>query len=122
MAALARTEAGLLAQLGAILATGNSAVVEADNPARAALVGLPREVAERIATVAGLDAAGDLRAVLFAGDAASLLALNRRVAAREGRIVPVLAGEYPLDRLLEERSVSTNTAAAGGNASLMAIG
>ena len=122
MAALARTEAGLLAQLGAILATGNSAVIEAGNPARAALAGLPPEVAARIATVNDLDAAGDLRAVLFAGDAASLVALNRRIAAREGRIVPVLAGEYALDRLLEERSVSTNTAAAGGNASLMAIG
>ena len=32
------------------------------------------------------------------------------------------AEEYPLDLLLEERCVSVNTAAAGGNASLMAIG
>ncbi len=34
IAALARTEAGLLVQVGAILATGNIAVVEAGNPAR----------------------------------------------------------------------------------------
>ena len=30
--------------------------------------------------------------------------------------------EYDLDRLLEEISISTNTAAAGGNASLMSMG
>jgi RHH-type proline utilization regulon transcriptional repressor/proline dehydrogenase/delta 1-pyrroline-5-carboxylate dehydrogenase len=30
--------------------------------------------------------------------------------------------DYPLDRLVEERHVSINTAAAGGNASLMTIG
>ncbi len=30
--------------------------------------------------------------------------------------------DYDLNFLLEERSISTNTAAAGGNASLMTIG
>jgi RHH-type proline utilization regulon transcriptional repressor/proline dehydrogenase/delta 1-pyrroline-5-carboxylate dehydrogenase len=30
--------------------------------------------------------------------------------------------DYVLDRLVAERSVSVNTAAAGGNASLMTIG
>ncbi|OYV81270.1 MAG: delta 1-pyrroline-5-carboxylate dehydrogenase, partial [Acidiphilium sp. 21-68-69] len=30
--------------------------------------------------------------------------------------------DYPLEFLLEEQSVSVNTAAAGGNASLMSIG
>ena len=69
-----------------------------------------------------------LRGVLFEGDAEALGALSRRVAARPG---PILALEAvrsaerepsPLVRLLEECSVSTNTAAAGGNASLMSIG
>jgi RHH-type proline utilization regulon transcriptional repressor/proline dehydrogenase/delta 1-pyrroline-5-carboxylate dehydrogenase len=125
VAALARTEAGLLVQVGAILATGNTVVVEADNPARGALSGLPPEVAARIAEAESLDDAEDLRAVLSEGDADALLALNRRIAAREGPIVAVQAaagGDYDIHRLLEERSVSTNTAAAGGNASLMSIG
>jgi len=66
------------------------------------------------------------------GDAGALLALNKIVAEREGAILPIQAvthrslvqgdGDYDLDRLLEECAVSTNTAAAGGNASLMSSG
>jgi RHH-type proline utilization regulon transcriptional repressor/proline dehydrogenase/delta 1-pyrroline-5-carboxylate dehydrogenase len=58
--------------------------------------------------------------------------LCRDLAALPGPIRPVFAAspaglsdgldDYPLAFLLEERSVSANTAAAGGNASLMAIG
>ncbi len=50
------------------------------------------------------------------------------MAERDGPILPVEAlrsaerDDYQLTRLLEECSVSTNTAAAGGNASLMSIG
>ena len=42
----------------------------------------------------------------------------------EGPIVPLLMPEhdYDLTRLVHERTVSINTAAAGGNASLMTIG
>ena len=35
---------------------------------------------------------------------------------------PAREQEYALERLLTERSVSVNTAAAGGNANLMTIG
>jgi RHH-type proline utilization regulon transcriptional repressor/proline dehydrogenase/delta 1-pyrroline-5-carboxylate dehydrogenase len=65
-----------------------------------------------------------LRAVASDDEGEALLALLRRLAAREGAIVPVIPGGAggcdPL-RLVEERVVSTNTAAAGGNASLMAL-
>ena len=71
-------------------------------------------------------------ALLFEGDSDALMALNRALAERPGAIVPVhgvtradLAegrDDYPLFMLLEERAVSINTAAAGGNASLMTIG
>jgi len=65
-------------------------------------------------------------AVLFAGSRADLLAIARRLAGREGPIVPIYLansdGRYPLEFLVRERCVSTNTAAAGGNASLMTIG
>ncbi|MCC6720416.1 MAG: trifunctional transcriptional regulator/proline dehydrogenase/L-glutamate gamma-semialdehyde dehydrogenase [Acetobacteraceae bacterium] len=125
--AVCATPHGLLLQLGLILATGNTAVVEAANPAAAALEELPPALAARVLTVPALDAARDLHAVLFDGPAAALRALDRRLAARDGAIVQVVArspGEDSgddLDRLLEEVAISTNTAAAGGNASLMSI-
>ncbi len=116
VAALARTEAGLRAQIEAILAAGNQAVVEAANPA------LPADIAASVRLVADIDAVEDLRAVLTDAGGAALIALSRRMAAREGAIVPVLVGAGDLSRLVEEVSISTNTAAAGGNASLMSIG
>ena len=64
----------------------------------------------------------DIAAVLFAGSAEDLTALNRRLAERPGRIVAVHLEPYPRDFLFDEISLSINTAAAGGNASLMAIG
>ncbi|WP_237478572.1 trifunctional transcriptional regulator/proline dehydrogenase/L-glutamate gamma-semialdehyde dehydrogenase [Lichenibacterium dinghuense] len=126
VAALASGPAGLRAQVGAILATGNTAVVE--RAAAAALDGMPREAAARVLVVDDWSAAEGLRGVLFEGDAAALLALQGRVAERPGPILLLEAvgsatrEDYPPVRLLEESTVSTNTAAAGGNASLMAIG
>jgi RHH-type proline utilization regulon transcriptional repressor/proline dehydrogenase/delta 1-pyrroline-5-carboxylate dehydrogenase len=68
------------------------------------------------------EADGNIRAVLFDGSAADLLALGKRLALRDGPIVPVFVEPYPLDFLSDEVSLSVNTAAAGGNASLMTIG
>ena len=53
--------------------------------------------------------------------------LFRSLAQRAGPIVGVTAlppgaVDVPLERLLIERALSVNTAAAGGNASLMTIG
>ncbi|MDO9710771.1 bifunctional proline dehydrogenase/L-glutamate gamma-semialdehyde dehydrogenase PutA [Paracraurococcus sp. LOR1-02] len=120
IAALAEEAAALRGQVGAILAAGNRALVAADNPARGAL-----------GDIAGLEFVADpcadpaLRAVVTDAAGEALVALQRRLAARDGPIVAVIpggaAGCDPL-RLVEERVVSTNTAAAGGNASLMAIG
>ena len=66
-------------------------------------------------------------AVLHHGSRDELLQVLRRVAARPGPIVGVTAlgvGDMaiPLERLVVERSLSINTAAAGGNASLMTMG
>ena len=126
IAALAAGPAGLRVQVGAILATGNVAVVE--RAAAAALAGVPAEVAAQVLTVADWHAVPGLRGVLFEGETDALLALSRRIAGRDGPILALQAvraaerEDYDLVRLLEECSVSTNTAAAGGNASLMAIG
>ena len=66
--------------------------------------------------------AEEIAAVLFAGSEGELLNLTRRMADRPGRIVPVHVAPYPRALLFDEVSLSINTAAAGGNASLMAIG
>jgi RHH-type proline utilization regulon transcriptional repressor/proline dehydrogenase/delta 1-pyrroline-5-carboxylate dehydrogenase len=63
-----------------------------------------------------------IAAALFAGGAGDLQVLCRHMAERDGPIVPIYAAPYPLDFLRSEVSISTNTAAAGGNASLMTIG
>ena len=64
----------------------------------------------------------DITAVLFAGSDAELLALGTRMANRDGPIVPIHTAPYPVEFLSDEVSLSVNTAAAGGNASLMTIG
>ena len=79
---------------------------------------LVRVTGNRVAT----DESEDIAAVLFAGSGEELLALNRRLAERPGRIVVVYPEPYPRAFLFDEVSLSINTAAAGGNASLMAIG
>ena len=65
--------------------------------------------------------------MLLHGDAVDALAAQRVLAARPGAIVGLTvllpgATDVPLARLLTERSTSVNTAAAGGNASLMTLG
>jgi RHH-type proline utilization regulon transcriptional repressor/proline dehydrogenase/delta 1-pyrroline-5-carboxylate dehydrogenase len=74
----------------------------------------------------------ELAGTLLEGEGEALIALNKTIAALPGPLLLVQAassaemgGEhtpYCLHWLMEEVSISTNTAAAGGNASLMAIG
>ncbi len=80
----------------AVRASGNRAVLEIDDP--------------------------NVSAALFAGSADELRELGSRLAGREGPIVPVHCAPYPIEFLFDEVSQSVNTAAAGGNASLMAMG
>lgn len=129
---VAATPAGAQAQWAVTQASGNRALF-VDHPVCCTFVeGLNEQARSMVALVpdAELDSA-DYDTVLFEGDGDALLALNRRIAAREGALVSVQglssaaiqAGEqYVVERLLAERSVSVNTAAAGGNASLMTIG
>ena len=129
IAAIAAATSAALIQIGTILATGNDAVVGAD--VAAALKGLPPEFGRRVETVASPLEAPALAGALIAGDADAVSGALRRLAARPGPIVRLqaltsarlAAGEdYDLPALVEERAIATNTAAAGGNASLMTIG
>ncbi|RFB81239.1 trifunctional transcriptional regulator/proline dehydrogenase/L-glutamate gamma-semialdehyde dehydrogenase [Methylovirgula sp. 4M-Z18] len=126
------TEAGLYRQLAATLATGNHAVIDAGSNLHGAFAGLPAEVAARVSWTSNWEADGPFAGALLEGDADRIKALNQKIANLPGPLVLVQAattGElthdpdaYCLNWLLEEVSTSINTAAAGGNASLMAIG
>jgi RHH-type proline utilization regulon transcriptional repressor/proline dehydrogenase/delta 1-pyrroline-5-carboxylate dehydrogenase len=73
---------------------------------------------------AGCSIAGDTPpdAVLTDATGAAMIALRQGLAQGDGPIIPVISADahgYPAWRLLQERSLSINTAAAGGNAALM---
>ncbi len=113
----------LLRQIGSALATGNRALVATG--ALEGLPALPSSLAGWIDTASG-GARDDIAAILFDGSPRELQFLARATAARPGAIVAIHTaqpdGSYPLEWLLQERSTSTNTTAAGGNANLMMIG
>ena len=112
----------LWSQVAAVLATGNTAVVTAPSPVATRPAGFPAPLAQRVEwTDADLAAIPDLAATLAEGPPAHIAQLTQRLAARTGAIVPLHVQPYPLDLLLEEVTLSVNTAAAGGNASLMTL-
>ncbi|MGN6231492.1 MAG: trifunctional transcriptional regulator/proline dehydrogenase/L-glutamate gamma-semialdehyde dehydrogenase, partial [Trinickia sp.] len=123
------TASGARAQFAAVLATGNRAVFSGA-AGEALVAALPAQLKPFAEVRKSADAPFD--AVLFEGDSDELLALVKEVAKRPGPIVSVQGvsthalengdEDYALERLLTERSVSVNTAAAGGNANLMTIG
>ncbi|WP_160287972.1 trifunctional transcriptional regulator/proline dehydrogenase/L-glutamate gamma-semialdehyde dehydrogenase [Pseudomonas knackmussii] len=123
---LAEERADLLVQLAATLAVGSLAVWPASQ--RELRDSLPKDVQKRIELVndwTAADAAFD--AILHHGDSDQLRAVCEQAAKRKGAIVGVhglAKGEtdVPMERLLVEHALSVNTAAAGGNASLMTIG
>ncbi|GIZ11095.1 trifunctional transcriptional regulator/proline dehydrogenase/L-glutamate gamma-semialdehyde dehydrogenase [Pseudomonas sp. NCCP-436] len=123
---LADERSDLLAQLAATLAVGSRAVwLESQ---RALHDELPQAVQQRIQLVADWSAEElTLDAILHHGDSDQLRAVCEQAAQRQGAIVSVHGlgrseTDIPLERLLVEHALSVNTAAAGGNASLMTIG
>jgi RHH-type transcriptional regulator, proline utilization regulon repressor / proline dehydrogenase / delta 1-pyrroline-5-carboxylate dehydrogenase len=127
-----KTVQGLYLQLASVLATGNSALIEARDDLKPVLQSLPDSVKARMKLVEhGAWAGVDLAGALLEASGEELIALNKTIAALPGPLLLVQAAAsaemgdthpYCLDWLVEEVSISTNTAAAGGNASLMAIG
>jgi RHH-type proline utilization regulon transcriptional repressor/proline dehydrogenase/delta 1-pyrroline-5-carboxylate dehydrogenase len=124
---MATTNAAMAAQVGAALATGNVALVVPPPDPNNFLSRLPAALKPHVRRVAD-PLAEPCDTVLFdTGHADALLHWQSVFAARPGEVVPFhvpdpTTGEYDLAWLMHERAVSTNTAAAGGNASLMAIG
>jgi RHH-type proline utilization regulon transcriptional repressor/proline dehydrogenase/delta 1-pyrroline-5-carboxylate dehydrogenase len=131
----ADTGPGLAAQIGAALATGNRVVLDPTAPARALLAALPHDTVhdrahDLAAFIRGADPETVADAVLWEGGSEALTAFAAALAARPGPLVAIHrprpdpaagTGAYPVEGLIRERVVSLNTAAAGGNASLMTL-
>jgi RHH-type proline utilization regulon transcriptional repressor/proline dehydrogenase/delta 1-pyrroline-5-carboxylate dehydrogenase len=117
-----------LTQLAAVLAVGGRALWPDSEASRQLRTRLPQPVQARIELLTDWTAHEvEFDAVLHHGDADHLRAVCQQIARRPGALIGVVGlhpGEtaVPLERLLIERSLSVNTAAAGGNASLMTIG
>ena len=119
IACLASTEAELTTQARLATQLGNTALLTASAMAER----VSAEIGRQCVTVADpLAAAPD--AVLFAGSDDDIAALREKLAAQEGPLVPVIVardGVYDAARLVSERTVTINTTASGGNASLLSL-
>ena len=125
-----QTTEGLYHQLGAVLATGNHAVIDA--ACGLTRPDFPTTVAARLRWSDDWTVGGTLAGALIEGDADRVRVVTQRIATLPGPLVLAQAATsqalrrdphaYCLYWLLEEVSTSINTTAAGGNATLMAIG
>ncbi|MFT8209611.1 MAG: trifunctional transcriptional regulator/proline dehydrogenase/L-glutamate gamma-semialdehyde dehydrogenase [Symbiopectobacterium sp.] len=122
---LAQESDDILLQLAALLAVGCSALWPESEALRSLARGLPQEVQNRIRFTPEWQQEGEsIDAVICHGDSEMLRQVSYQLAQSEGAIVPLLGCEsgsdnIPLERLWHERVLSVNTAAAGGNASLL---
>ncbi len=127
-----QTALGLNVQVAAGLATGNSIVIDAASGLQDDLRDLPAQIANRISWTKDWAADGPFAGALIEGDAARVQQSIKAISAIPGPLVLTQsasseeiaesADAYCLNWLLEEVTTSINTAAAGGNASLMTIG
>jgi RHH-type proline utilization regulon transcriptional repressor/proline dehydrogenase/delta 1-pyrroline-5-carboxylate dehydrogenase len=122
----------LLGQLAAVAATGNRALLLDGTAARRVVARLPEAMRACIDWTGtegtAQEAGGGYELVLVAGtpERTRELArvLRRTLAQRAGARIPVLRvqeGRYALDRMVAEQVITINTAAAGGNATLMSL-
>lgn len=127
---VAQTETGIQAQHDACLRSGNHMLIVDTPVGRAFCKASSRAVEMTLVSDIAIEQS-DFQAVLFEGDGDALRTLNQSIARRDGPIVPVqglgsdelaAGAAYALDTLVREVSISINTAAAGGNASLMMVG
>jgi RHH-type proline utilization regulon transcriptional repressor/proline dehydrogenase/delta 1-pyrroline-5-carboxylate dehydrogenase len=113
--------AACLAQIAAVIATSNRALLEDSPWTRALATELPPAVGARIDWTDRTESA-DFELALADGKS-DHVALRQHLAQRDGPRVRVLVGgpEYGLQWMVAERVVSTNTTAAGGNATLLTL-
>lgn len=122
---LAQESDDILRQLAALLAVGSSALWPDSVALRLLARGLPQEVQNHLRFVPEWQQEGaNIGAVICHGESEALRQVSHQLAQWAGPIVPLLgcvpgSDNIPLERLWHERVLSVNTAAAGGNASLL---
>ena len=121
VACIADDAAALLAQTSAARAAGNTPLW-LRNPLM--MVARDRLTGDGVMFADTLDPA-IVDAVLLDASPARARRVRAKLAAAEGKIIPVIApeadGGYDPARLVVERTVTVNTAAAGGNAALLSL-
>lgn len=116
----------LLHQINAILSLGSQVLLlDQDSSTLELYSRLPQSLLPYIHLTANIDTA-QFAAILHHGDQAQLITLQQQIAQRDGAIIQIV--HYPTgqshiatERFLIERVVSINSAAAGGNSSLMTM-
>uniref|UniRef100_UPI00234B230A trifunctional transcriptional regulator/proline dehydrogenase/L-glutamate gamma-semialdehyde dehydrogenase n=1 Tax=Providencia sp. PROV033 TaxID=2949765 RepID=UPI00234B230A len=125
---LSDNERDCLTQLSAVLASGCQTLWENSELHQKLFKSLPEKVRKTISfTKDWQNTMEPIEGVIYHGDCDQLKHVCEAIAKRKGPIISVQGferGETNLliERLVHERSLSVNTAAAGGNASLMTIG
>ncbi|MPW42922.1 trifunctional transcriptional regulator/proline dehydrogenase/L-glutamate gamma-semialdehyde dehydrogenase [Acinetobacter guerrae] len=124
--ALAQNELDLIHQMLAIFSVNSQvALLEGHMFLQKFAQQLPTAVRQAIFEIGHVEH-GDFDAVLHHGSNEELQTLQAQIAKRKGAIVGITHMQnseqvIPLDRLVIEHAISVNTAAAGGNASLMTM-
>lgn len=132
---VAQSEWGAIVQLAHCLATANRALFCKDGVAADLVKQLPSALKDHIQMIDHVDQVFEdksltIGAALFEGDSDQFQALAQRLARYPKAIIQAQAlssealkagQQYRSERLCFERSTSINTAAAGGNATLMAM-
>lgn len=126
------TAQGLYRQVAACLATGNRIAIDAASGLQRALANLPQSVANFVLWTENWAADCPFASALIEGEGPRVNKIQEKLSQLPGPLVLAQAatlaemqkdeGALCLNWLVEEVAISTNTAAAGGNASLMAIG
>ena len=119
VACIADTEGALTEQARAATATGNVALLAAS-----ALGERVRKTVGGRCELVPDPLAAEPDAVLFAGAQVAAQEMRRKLAALPGAIVPLIVagtGGYDALRLVCERTITINTTASGGNASLLSL-
>lgn len=122
--AIAHSRKGLVSQLAAALASANKvAVLWLGEPGT--MPDFPPDLSDTIRVIDALPTGDNPYAAILIEPGLPAAALLPRIAAMEGPIPLVqqadASGRYRPDWLVEEQCISINTAAAGGNAGLMAM-
>ncbi|MGL5737193.1 MAG: trifunctional transcriptional regulator/proline dehydrogenase/L-glutamate gamma-semialdehyde dehydrogenase, partial [Beijerinckiaceae bacterium] len=126
-----QSQTGFIRLLTLTLASGNLAILDAAHQWQSLVQSLPAAIAERIMPASPENKHKSIAGALIEGEGIRVQNLVTALTMNDGPLFPIqsassaeLSAElcpFNINLLLEEQSLSTNTTAAGGNASLMTL-